>query len=84
MKVLVYSYATGDQKTIAEIELKNGKLVFSGPSAEGLRDDMKRGLMNIVENKPDERIHPDNPELFLKNLPYWFSGSLTKAELFLD
>lgn len=82
MKAKIYTYESGEQETIAEIELKAGKLVFSGPRAESIRAELSEcGLLNIAGGKPSERVRFDNPELFMKNIPYFFSGSLCKAEL---
>lgn len=80
MKVLVYHYGKGEKRIIAELEIKDGQLTITGDAADGLRVDLEKGLLNLAEGKK-ERIYPDNPELLLKNMPYNYSGSYTRAEL---
>jgi len=82
MKARIYSYASGEQETIAEIEIINGKLVFSGLAGDRVKHDLsQRKLFNFVEGKPDERAGLRIQNSLFRMYLMVLLGSITKAEL---
>lgn len=80
MKALIFSFAANEKRIMAQVEIKNGQLVINGPAAFSIREELENGIFNIAERKK-ERVYPNNPELLIKNLPYFYHGSLVWAEL---